>query len=1816
MRGRVVALAGRARSPLAALALLLAALAALALAAWRADGVPPDAHEELSEPRFLFRFKVPTARQTAGNLAAARPAEHETPKLSEAEMAKRQADVSEYLGEVKRGGRALDRAAFLEVYKRAGTFHVIHALLETGVISKATSDELGKLRADLHNQVLDEMARSGKFGRRIGVNDFGSGAMNAKSDIDFTLYCDDPNVPGTALVAAYKEIFQRLSGGLAPGAFDLVAHRWEATIPDWRAGCAEADFVQKLRTGTQLLKANPEAYFLEGAYAQQILRRSAQGTTFTWIEKMPDGSYKRRSVNAALDTRFFYHPDVRARYAWGAAIGNWHFFNSHGHDRIAQAKYLLRSFDDGMALLARSGKKGDLIDLSRAEMRAAVQEVYGSGPRAERFLAILETAVEIRKTKLTGPEAYRPLVEYERRQAGVELDDATALRLAEDALVRHGNAMLVENNRMAATTRLKDWLAPDIPRGKYRTVDDTGLMREIVVDAAAIKRLQLSAFFEIRDGIEKMDRSQVEAIKNDNPRLKGDIEILQRLIEKQRQMAFAPDDLDADAAREHRRSFAEEVIAEYRAIPAVQDVGGVQAVLARAANAWQLGNTIEERLQQRAIDAVAFNLAGRNPKVLGALEKLRKQVTRTNEQLVHPDWMQRMDVANSLVEVAKAYLEEGEVNERVLHTIFWEGVSFLPGGGTYMTIRGGGEGIVTLISTKLIPGYGPLLITLQLTKGVVQVGMMAIFEPLQRERLLLAYQGYLAPAGGGWITLSSGQRHEVRSKVPSILDGIADAATGDLDARREAVYTHFHALVSDAMRRDPSFPYTEEEWPWEFAERESGWVATRIRQHVKHWWDATGPFAGSDEILAFRSRLAGEDEEVFRNELVERLFKDYYTGKTRALQKKFLENEREQAALGALFAEAETMDAGLDAVAGGMSADFRANGDAIQAWCLDGMPTVPPSMEILAAPRIIDLEVEGEREKVRAIPQVGFRAKVWASEKEFPGPWKVRWEVRRGGETVAFDPGQDHDLEAKVGETVGTDSSRVDVVATATDATGRQIVSASVPLEVEKVKLGEDRPEERDEEEARDGTEAGTEAAAGAEVAGLVEEMEKAAGAATAAANAAGAACREAAEAGRSAREKATGLTAEVDGVSGAVGALEGRAAAVSGLGTAAAASLAKANALANDLAVRRDRAAALKEKACAGADRVAAAATTEERERLLAEAGSASAELDRLASGSESLLASVRAEAQAARRGSEELEALLAELTRLDESLRAAGEAAAGLPAEVEAARAQVEKARASLDKVVAQQAHGAQLVADGKRAVAGAGAEAAAAVKKLTDLEAAIRDRKEDVAPCADTVTAADVAPAAGAVQDLVARTGELTARLDGLRRTLGAEGLRDKLRGAAAEAESLVELCEAFLESIVNRAADARACLARARSAVAAPALVVVPDLLGKTRAMAEAWLGDLGLSPVVTTGGAAPPSGEPGRVASQTHPAGSRVPAGSFVGVTVWGPRAAAAPAAPPALPVPPAPLVPPAPAGLTQADCDRDWPGTVLTRDAGTARCGCPPGTAWSKVSRTCLALPGGTVGGARTLGGCSHMPGTIRDSRTGECRCALGTWDATQGRCVDTAAAAREADVAAKRAAADCENLFSRLKIYRGSTDSLSRSMAAEAEREARAKGCDAGRIADAKGPAAPPPVGGGTGSGPPVAGGSGTGGGGGRPATCQVTEQPGAGGVTLVYEQTALGNHTNVYVFTAPQKEAAAVQAHWNSQPGFHLVGRFGSYSQGLSAAKTACAKRTEPMGEAEPEVGPCNCVDEKGRRYSEAFGQPCGTSGYMIRDYHCPSR
>lgn len=225
------------------------------------DGGIPAAQEqrEGQEREFLFRFR-PARIIVAGSEPHGEAAAHGHGGLPESELKARQADTRQFWAELKASGRQLDRQVVIELFRRAGHFSVVHALLGDATIGGDDSREIGRLRAEIHQEVLSRLAASGRFGDLLAVNDFGT-VGNAKSDIDFTPFA--AGQAGADLVAAYNEEFARLTHGVDPGQMDIVAHRHEAFIPDWRQSQATSDFVQKLREGRRLLKANPEAYFLE-----------------------------------------------------------------------------------------------------------------------------------------------------------------------------------------------------------------------------------------------------------------------------------------------------------------------------------------------------------------------------------------------------------------------------------------------------------------------------------------------------------------------------------------------------------------------------------------------------------------------------------------------------------------------------------------------------------------------------------------------------------------------------------------------------------------------------------------------------------------------------------------------------------------------------------------------------------------------------------------------------------------------------------------------------------------------------------------------------------------------------------------------------------------------------------------------------------------------------------------------------------------------------------------------------------------------------------------------------------------------------------------------------------------------------------------------------------------------------------------------------------------------------------------------------------------------------------------------------------------
>jgi len=636
-----------------------------------------------------------------------------------------------------------------------------------------------------------------------------------------------------------------------------------------------------------------------------------------------------------------------------------------------------------------------------------------------------------------------------------------------------------------------------------------------------------------------------------------------------------------------------------------------------------------------------------------------------------------------------------------------------------------------------------------------------------------------------------------------------------------------------------------------------------------------------------------------------------------------------------------------------------------------------------------------------------------------------------------------------MGDTVGPDSATLEVVATAYDADGTTIISSSVPLTVEKIKIGEDLPDE-DEADASDGLpETGT----GPDLGDLLDSMEGAAAAAAASAESAREDCADAADAAKRTRERAESMAGRVDGLEGNLDDLEARRAEAADLRTEAAAALARANDLAQDVAELRDRAARLRDRACADADSAESASTQEERDRLVAEVRAAAAEIDRIETEAADLLVALRWEVETIQRRVETFESLVANLDRMNDRLKSTAETARELTDQLEEARSRVEEARAGITEVENRRAQGAAILTEADRRAADAPetAETLEAIGALNDLQATMETTEENVAPCADEATVSDIDPAAEAADEIQTRLDDLISRLQTARQTLTESGLGEGLEAMAAEASSLLEFTEVFLDTIRNRAQDAHDCADRAeRSSVASDA-VTMPNLVGQSETLAVAWLEDLGLHPIPQDAGPAPSLDKKEKVAAQSHPPNTSLPAGATVLLFVY-----AAPAPPPE----PDPL--PAPS-FTQAVCDHRWPGTVLTRDPATGadNCQCPSGTAWSVVKNTCLSLGGLPP---PRMANCNHMPGTIRNPATGACSCPVGAWDPNLGRCVDTAAPGREREIEDRRKAATCEKLFSDMLVFRRNPSSIYQQMADNAEREARAMGCDAGRIAEASG--------------------------------------------------------------------------------------------------------------------------------------------------------
>lgn len=958
---------------------------------------------------------------------------------------------------------SLTVADMLKIYASAdeGGFHAVHSAIKEGYID---SKLLGKLRETFHQDVLQALAKKldTKIGS-LGVNDFGSEASGL-GDIDFTLYAKKLGVDAQWLVKQYNSMFTKLAKsrygvGVTPGQLDIVAHRYDATVPDWRAKESVADFEIKLRTGTTLLKSNPEAYFLEGAYLQQIMGRSTKlgEETFTWYKS----GIKPIKVNAVTVSEFFYAPQMRKAWGFGGAVANLHFYYAHTDSLLARAKYLLRSLDDGAGLLVES-KKGDYKNIRDVkERRKIIDDLYDSPQmkytkelRNEIF-ETYEVCRKIRRAKdiswqLSDMQKFANLIEYHKNISLTPIDDVIALKLAKQTFKSTSGLILTSNVVRTIKQRARDWLRPNTLKERVGFEDENGNYISRKTNSQDLKKLQFSAFREMHDSIQilQQDKQQdiIERLKKQNPILKRDIEIVEGILKTKRKMMLAPKEVHPESALSYRQKAAQSVIESWKKIGS-HEVGSTlwRKSIKNANDGWVTGQALESYLYTCLADSVVHisNFLTRS-KIRPALEKLRISAANTN---TNPILMTRISRANSLVYLLTLYIEEGDFNNKVLNAAILEGFSHVPFLGMPIDIkRGGAAGVSVIVLSQWIPGYGQFMLAVNTAKGVVNLGGTMLFTPLKNQRMKLAYQGYIDPVDisvknplykfileqtgtklirdtVAWWLYGTGKKERIYSPRPSVLYPIDPTMKMSLQERRKAVFKYFQPKVEVLIEKDLGLKGWSVQDDGYMATdpdlRESAYPNSEARnmpkvmnQHVEDWWDGKGVFASHDELAVKRMMDEYYGKEM-RAKITYLLVLDYMAGKGEMV----LESEREQKKLQELFSKAAAFDSKYDETYKENHASIKSahKNVAIQTigQLQEDVEHIKPRIEVTSSPKVI-IKKDDKGNDIAVIEKLNIHAKIIASDtKEHPAPFRIGFEVKADSENKKLKENENFLFEFK-----------------------------------------------------------------------------------------------------------------------------------------------------------------------------------------------------------------------------------------------------------------------------------------------------------------------------------------------------------------------------------------------------------------------------------------------------------------------------------------------------------------------------------------------------------------------------------------------------------------------------------------------------------------------------------------------------------------------------------------------------------------------------------------------------------------------------------
>ena len=708
-------------------------------------------------------------------------------------------------------------------------------------------------------------------------------------------------------------------------------------------------------------------------------------------------------------------------------------------------------------------KMSDYVDVPAAQRQALIDTMYQKPyPDMRRQVrALLDTCVTIRQLKATGADlsspaglrkAYAPLIELEatvtyenervKNKRAPALTEESLTRLAQDRFQRLAKTVLVDNMVRTSTARLSDWLSPQIkPKLRYWQ----GEM--INMDPQRKQRLQYAAFFELRDALNVMDADTIARIKQENPRFRRDIEILEGVIKKQREMMLTPEHLPESETTKWRKQQILDAESMYSLLKKnlmnqLPDgmKGQVEQRLQQFDAAWAQGQKLEDWLQTGMFDAMLMR-AGK-PDAANMLMRLRESAAATNERFISPVWMARVAKANSLINILTAYHQQGEVNNAVLKAAAWEFFTYVPVVGLGMDIYAGkGTAVWNLVLVRVLPGYAVIMLYVNTMKGIATLAGTVVFAPLERDKIMLAYQGYLDPQDRGLVLAGLGNRQE--GPRPGLMHWVDPRMELTLEERRKRFYQFFSPRVLEATNRkvpDGADPIFRDEWRDTYGKELLG----AIDRYLDEWRTGTGEWAQFDSLAldrAFDEYLwekettgtnKGRYKQQFPSKLKSMLISDFMKGQEIAAGNRITSREEVYEALlkdmSGLAGRSMLLDKEFDAVRD----DCEAAGHVAFAMAADDMPETPAGIQIIVAPRVEeksdkpggdgdpnDTKPAGKDAKRLVSESVHLRAKVTASEKAHPTPWSIQWKMTHKGQAKDLaKAGSSEQLQGEGGGTV------------------------------------------------------------------------------------------------------------------------------------------------------------------------------------------------------------------------------------------------------------------------------------------------------------------------------------------------------------------------------------------------------------------------------------------------------------------------------------------------------------------------------------------------------------------------------------------------------------------------------------------------------------------------------------------------------------------------------------------------------------------------------------------------------------------------------